>query len=78
MGYAARMNPNSNWNKRRNSAAVQEEQILNTVSTPVKDEPMIIELTNRNFFLLIKDFLWRTLKPLMPTRKQALSQKPTS
>ena len=45
MGYAEKLNPNSQWNKNRNKI------VVNPVSTPAKrDEPMVMELTLQNIW----------------------------
>ena len=66
MGYAERLNPNSEWNRKRvlnmqsNFASPISNQKVNQASTPVKrDEPMVIQITLKSIW----GFLCRMLKP---------------
>lgn len=69
MGYAARNNQNSKWNKKRvmNLSSTVASPISNNpnklkVQTPLHEgEPVVIEITPRNLFRFLKDFLCRTL-----------------
>lgn len=46
MGYAARLNPKSKWNRSRNSDQQQEVRVL----TPSQGEPVVIELSLKNLW----------------------------
>lgn len=67
MGYAERKNQNSVWNKRRimNTQSDIASPITNDpksfvkVSTPDRDEPMVLELTLQNIW----GYLCRMLNP---------------
>lgn len=83
MGWAERLNPRSEWNKKRvmnmssNVASPISNNPINQVSTPVqRDEPMVIEITPWSLFRSIKEFLCRMLKPSTPHQSQ--SPAPTS
>lgn len=76
MGYAARMNPNSNWNKKRamnmefSGQTTFKEQVK--AETPRNaDEPMVIQITPGSIFTLFKEFLCRMLK--LPKRPPSLA-----
>lgn len=64
MGYASRQNPNSSWNKKRNT-------VKQVMTPPSKGEPVIIKVNSRNMLDLAKDFICR-LKTLFakPTRQK--------
>ena len=72
MGWAARSNPNSIWNKKRASEVSAPISTLTTdkkhidnvkVSTPQRDEPVVIEITPKSVLSLFKEFLWHRPKP---------------
>ncbi len=79
MGWAARRNQNSTWNKKRvlnmeSTIASPVSTVPDKVMTPAParpDEPFVIELTFRNVWNL----LCRTLKP---SRSQSPNLKPIS
>lgn len=71
MGWAERVNPNSEWNKKRSmntqsnfASPISNSPNIIPVSTPARrqDEPMVIEITPRSLFALVKDFLCRMLR----------------
>ena len=69
MGYAEKLNPNSQWNKNRNKF------VVNPVSTPAKrDEPMVMEIKPS----LFKDFLCRLFSPIRAMLRKFQSHAPTS
>ena len=78
MGYAARQNLQSKWNKRRvsrtelpDSTQTTQKENFVQVMTPHKDEPVVVELTLKN--------IWGTLcRRLIPKKKLPQSQEPTS
>ena len=82
MGYAERLNPKSDWNKKRTmnmssniASPISNSPIVTKVSIPVKrDEPMVIQITPKRLWSLFKEFLCRTLK-LTPSPQ---SPAPTS
>lgn len=66
MGWAERNNPNSEWNKKRaGNIAFSSQSTQKTnfkVPTPVRDEPMVVELSSKTIFSFFKDFLWSPFK----------------
>lgn len=80
MGYAERGNLNSLWNKKKvmNMSSDFASPISNTpnvtkVTTPTKDEPMVIEITLSGVLSRFKDYLCRMIHP-----RQSISQELTS
>lgn len=71
MGWAARSNPNSTWNKKRmgNTQVPQlatqttTKQHIQATTPARRDEPMVIELS----FKTLWDKLWHKLKPRQST-----------
>ena len=67
MGYGERKNLNSLWNKKRHlniesnfASPINSTPIATPkVSTPTKDEPMVIEINPGAIFTRFKDFLCR-------------------
>lgn len=65
MGWAARNNPNSHWNKKRNTASQSDpSKVITSQNTAVKvptprsaDEPIVIELTLSNIWGLFRQWL---------------------
>ena len=70
MGYAARQNPNSKWNRNRSAS------VVNQASTPVKDEPVVIKINPINVLDLAKDLLCRTINILKS--KPRINPQPTN
>lgn len=60
MGYAARQNPNSKWNRKRNANVVK--QAMN----PAKDEPVIVKINPTNVLDLARDVLCRAISLIKP------------
>lgn len=61
MGYAARLNPNSNWNKNRNKSVVQ-------APTPRQEgEPVVIELSLKTIW----GFICHRLNPSRQSQSPA-------
>lgn len=57
VGYAEKLNPKSEWNKKKNADVVKQ------VSTPAKqDEPVIVEINPKNIVELFKDLICRILR----------------
>lgn len=75
MGWAERANAKSRWNRARAGEVVMpsETQPMK-VSTPVRDEPLIIELSIKNVFYILRDNLCRLFKktPLSAQTSPAL------
>lgn len=65
MGWAARQNPKSDWNKKRMTAVVSEpSKVVTSQNTAVKvqtprnaDEPIVIELSISNIMGLLRSWL---------------------
>jgi len=75
MGYAERLNPKSSWNKKRASrvdfsASTQttQKENFNQVSTPRRDEPVVIEFSQ----------LWGNLCRRLKTLLRPQSPAPTN
>ena len=76
MGWAEKLNQNSEWNRKRAgniafSAQTTQKQNVTQVSTPTKDEPTVIQITPKSIFMLFKEFLCRMLK-LAPSKSTNL------
>jgi hypothetical protein len=82
MGYAERTNPNSEWNKKRgtniafSSQTTQKTNLVQVPTSVQQSEPMVVELSTKNVFMLVKDFLCRMLSHLRV--KSRPSPAPTS
>lgn len=63
MGWAERANAKSRWNRTRAGEVVMpsETQPMK-VSTPVRDEPLVVELSIKTVFYVLKDNLCRWFK----------------
>ncbi len=78
MGYAERMNPNSEWNRKRNLTSFVKQQVSTPPHLSAKDEPMVMEINSKSVFRLLKDFWCRILSLCRINRPRPISHAQTS
>lgn len=66
MGYAERQNPHSMKNRKANERLVAAPAQVLKVSTRENGEPVVVELSIKTVFHLLKDKISKWLNPLRP------------